>query len=247
MFFYNEVAFASLGVTVPPVPTSIPWPKYRALLENYEYALVDGSFKQSGDTFFSFLIPEPAFETTDLLEQTVRAKFVTPRLVLCLLLVDFPNPVFSPIRNGLLKHVDKLPAEAARSELESLESALVKSILAEAATQGPVTEAQLEGATAEQQFAYYWQIPPAELPMRATTHLHNYLRAAAAVATADAGLDGWVRLSISRRREYEATFPGLNQAEFPLLLPHTNLSLTHFLLMRRDGVIQTGSVAVPPQ
>ncbi len=247
VFFYNEVAFASLGITVPPVPTSIPWPTYQALSVKYEFALAAGEFKQPGDTFFMFLIPEPAFETTDLLEQAVRAKLVTPRLALCLLLVDFPNPVFSPVRNGLLKHVAKLPEEASRSDLASLETALVQSILAEAAAKGPVAEMQLEGATAEQQFAYYWQLPAADLSTRATLHLNDYLRAAAAAATADAGLDGWARLSISRRREYQTTFPGLNQAEFPLLLPRANFPLTRFLRMRRDGTVEIGSVAVPPE
>ena len=239
---------ASLGVTVPPVPISILWPTYRALTDKYEFALEDGNgFRQAGDTFFSLLIPEPAFETTDLLEQAVRAKLVTPRLALCLLLVDFPNPVFSSVRNGLLKHVDKLHTEAAESEVASLEAALVRSILAEAAAQGPVAEAHLEGAAAEQQFAYYWQVPPAQLATLATRHLHEYLNAAAAAAAADAGLDGWVRLSISRRREYQATFPGLNQAEFPLLLPRTNLPLTRFLRMRRDGAVESGSVSVPAE
>ncbi|MCE6977266.1 hypothetical protein EI534_07595 [Pseudomonas frederiksbergensis] len=55
-----------------------------------------------GDTSFAFLVPERAFEDLAVIEALVRREVLSPRLALCLLMVDFTNPVFSPFRAELL-------------------------------------------------------------------------------------------------------------------------------------------------
>jgi hypothetical protein len=58
----------------------------------------------AGDTEFAFAVPERAFEDQAVLSELMRVEALSPRLALCLLMVDFSNPVFSPDRAALLSH-----------------------------------------------------------------------------------------------------------------------------------------------
>lgn len=58
-----------------------------------------------GDTHFAFLVPERAEEDQAVLRELVTTGVLDPLLALCLTLVDFPNPVFSPARAALLSYV----------------------------------------------------------------------------------------------------------------------------------------------
>ena len=58
-----------------------------------------------GDTFFAFLVPEPAKEDLQVVFEMLRVGLLSPRFVICALMVDYPNPVYSPVRLELMKYV----------------------------------------------------------------------------------------------------------------------------------------------
>jgi hypothetical protein len=244
-FFFNNDAFVQLALQITPANTSVSWPDYQKLVVKYGFTLATEGFERAGDTFFSFLIPEPAFENVSLVTWMMSRQIVSSRFAICLHMVDFPNPVYSPIRDGLLKYVAVLPVEVDTAEIATLEQKLVAAILNEASRQGSVSEDRLDGATAEQQFSFWWNSPTDTLNALSAKHISDYLRRVAANIGTPDGRDAIVRLSISRRNQYRDTLPGSNQAEFDLLLPRVTLDVGQPLRMRRDGTVET-SKAPPP-
>ncbi|MGH8659249.1 MAG: hypothetical protein ACREV4_12455 [Gammaproteobacteria bacterium] len=59
----------------------------------------------SGDTHFGWLVPEPGFVDSDLVDQALQLGVVTPHFVAAVLAVDVETPVFSSKRAELLKFV----------------------------------------------------------------------------------------------------------------------------------------------
>ena len=105
-FFVDSEALTEvLGLPAPP-SLSVVAELYAATLRKFEFTLRsrDG-FSQPGDTRFAFVVPERAFEDRVVLERAISGKLLTERLAACLLMVDFPNPVFSARRASLLAHV----------------------------------------------------------------------------------------------------------------------------------------------
>lgn len=89
----------------------LPAVEFVARQEAYRKALAEldvrveaqkGGPAVQGDTDFAFVVPARAFEDTAVLDQLLANEVISPRLALCLLLVDFCNPVFSPDRAALL-------------------------------------------------------------------------------------------------------------------------------------------------
>lgn len=77
--------------------------KKQALALNMHIATDEG-VSLKGDTHFCFLVPERAFEDLEVVRQLVENGFLSARILLCLLMVDFPNPVESEKRASLLKY-----------------------------------------------------------------------------------------------------------------------------------------------
>lgn len=88
-----------------PGEVSVSSPAYRqALADLHVHVEANENGPSSpGDTDFVFVVPERAFEDTVVVEQLIANQVLSPRLALCLLMVDFNNPMFSPDRAGLLK------------------------------------------------------------------------------------------------------------------------------------------------
>jgi hypothetical protein len=107
-FFFDRDALLNRIELDPQIdPISVEGRLYLDSLERYDFALVDdwGTLWQKGDTFFAFLVPEPAFEDLDVLSQLLGRNILTARFAACLLMVDFPNPVFSTRRQHLMRYV----------------------------------------------------------------------------------------------------------------------------------------------
>src|SRR5262249_40694968 len=109
-FFNSDALLNTLGlepdIGVPQVDAAL----YRQCLTKFDVAVTDGNFRFSGDTHFVFVVPEPAFEDLPVLQSLLDAPVISRKLAASLLMVDFPNPVFSPRRAALMKYV---PASAA--------------------------------------------------------------------------------------------------------------------------------------
>jgi len=110
--FFFDVDGLSVAITglsnesdiLPQAEITVPSTSYRqALLDVAMHVEAQAAGPAvPGDTDFAFLVPERAFEDTFVLEHLITSEVLSPKLALCLLMVDFSNPVFSPDRAALL-------------------------------------------------------------------------------------------------------------------------------------------------
>ena len=113
-FFYDFDALAFLGDNIDESQRLLPVGRFEVDAALYENGVAafglavgdDSDAKRSvkGDTHFAFLVPERAFEDLAVLRELVDREAVDARTALCLLFVDFSNPVFSPRRGALLAY-----------------------------------------------------------------------------------------------------------------------------------------------
>lgn len=216
-FFVDVDALTELRLPVPP-PIAVRSELYTSSLETFAFRLTDGGFSQPGDTHFAFVVPERAFEDTELLRQAVARGFITRRLAATLLMVDFCNPVFSAKRAQLLKHVPSAPDGGDLSET------IAQSIIA-------ASEQTAEGSP-ERDFARRWSLGDPGWESAFSDDLNSYYTAIQSRVTAQEGFDEYVRLAECRRN----AFRQLPLFEFSLLFPETNLPPER-LEMTPDGTV----------
>lgn len=208
-FFVDVDALASpqLGLVGPPA-LSVDGQHYLAALEEFEFSLrEDGTgFRHPrdpdkfADTHFAFAVPERAFEDQSTLRAAIAAELLTPRLTAALLMVDFPNPVFSPRRAALLAHAP--------------ETAPVRSEYSEQMANRILDAAEAAGdGSPEREFAERWAlgadfVSPFNAPLQA-----YYDALTERLATREGYFD-IVRLAESRRNRVRALPIG---SEFQLL------------------------------
>ena len=223
-FFINADALFNIlelapNVAVPMVSRAL----YRDSLRRLGFALTSGSFRQEGDTFFAFLVPEPAFEDLDLLQKMVGAGLLARRLVASLLMVDFPNPVFSARRAQLMQHVPETVrlVDGGPDLSEQIARAIVEA--------SDLTTAD----SPEREFADNWRVPEHAWQSAFESRIEAYfVEVTQQLATAD-GFEAYMRLAESRRREIN---PFLKESA--LLVPVTNIPTTAPLLrMTPEGTI----------
>ena len=225
-FFLNfDVLSGVLGLNVPPgFKTVVQRTLYTNTLTKFDFRLEDGAFTRKGDTHFAFFVPEPAQEDVTAIRQLIGQQVITQPFATCVLMVDFPNPIFSAARSRLLQYV---PAtghiHAGQSDLaERTAQAIVQAAMTQ-----PVD-------SPEGQFAALWQLSPTQLQKEAEKRIKQYLNAVQKRLKTQPGLDDYTRLAEARRRQF-ATVSALN--EFPLLLPKTNIS-PRALQMHADGTVR---------
>lgn len=110
-FFLDVDGLAAVAEALGDGTDLLPADEFSVTSAAYRQAMTDlrvrveaaeGGPSIAGDTDFAFVVPERAFEDTVVLEQLIANEVLSPKLALCLLMVDFSNPVFSPDRAGLL-------------------------------------------------------------------------------------------------------------------------------------------------
>lgn len=208
-------------------PIGVEGRLYLESLERYDFTLVDegGTAWQKGDTFFAFLVPEPAFEDLDVLSQLLKRKILTPRFAACLLMVDFPNPVFSTRRQHLMRYVpDQTRLTDGGSDLPLTMVAAIEEAMPDPPPGSP-----------EGEFLANWRLPETEWKAAFERRIERYFEALRARANTEEGFDRWVRLADSRRREFRRR----PLAEFGLTLPTTNIPKdAPFLEMSENGTVR---------
>ncbi|MDQ3729429.1 MAG: hypothetical protein M3355_07540 [Actinomycetota bacterium] len=199
----------------------ISGPTYREILADNEVTLrQDGTalVDPPRDTHFVFLVPEPAFEDTDIVKKVVEAGLLSRQVAACLLMVDFPNPVFSERREALLEHIpDTAPSDA------------LSDTIANAITQAP--QASEEG-TAEREFAELLAVGVAFEAEFSKLLTDYYAAASAGLSQADR-LGEFVRLAESRRERSRSMFI----VEDELVFAKPAVAVPAGLRMVRDGSI----------
>jgi hypothetical protein len=231
-FFVNTAALLdTLGLAPDIAPIRVPGRFYRASLARYDVALSDGVVSVPGDTFFAFLVPEPALEDLDVLAQLLRRRLLSERFAACLLMVDYPNPVCSMRRASLMAHVPSTvraaPAGGAAGLGAELEARFVGSAEAAASAAGL--------GSPEAEFLALWRLPAAGWRPHFEARIAAYFARLGALAGTEEGFDGWVRLAESRRRAFRKR----PIAEFRLTTPTTNIPPdAPSLTMAEDGTVR---------
>ncbi len=217
-FFVDSEALTEVLDLPAPQSVAVDGAIYRETIERFEFALRgSGGFSRPGDTRFAFVVPERAFEDRVAIEEAVRSGLISRRLAACLLMVDFPNPVFSARRASLLAHAADVPDD-------EFSQATADAILAAAATAAD--------GSAEREFAARWDAGEDwEEPFGAL--LTAYYETLRPHATTQAGFDDYTRLAESRRARVRA----MPIFENPLLFATTNIPAQQ-LEMRPDGTIR---------
>ena len=220
-FFVDSAALSEiLGLESPPQPF-VPSSVYAASLRTFEVRLTDdGQFERPGDTHFAFVVPERAFEDTDTLRQAIGRGIVSRRLAACLLVVDFPNPIFSEKRQRLLEHVP----DTAFGETGDFSQDVADAIRSSAAATQP--------GTAEHEFAGLWDAGE-NFKDRFNELLQKYYRAFGERLATQEGFDSYVRLAESRRGRVKA----MPIAESPMLFSRTNIPSREWTMLA-DGTVE---------
>lgn len=221
-FFVDLDALSgALGLPAPPALT-VTGEAYLTGLATFDVALVDGNFRQPGDTHFAFLVPERAFEDLDVVKKCLETKLLSDRFIGCALTVDFANPVFSARRTGLLTHVPAAFDGPAGGLSEAIATAIVGAAGSTAAS------------SAENEFAALWALGDgwkAESEKRLT----DYYGALTKLLGSPGGFDEVFKLAESRRRQVM----GLQLSERrPLLFASTNVPPGPSLRMRPDAGVE---------
>jgi hypothetical protein len=221
-FIDSEALTERLGLPAPPTFT-VSSNLYAQSLRTFGVTLTDGNgFARPGDTHFAFAIPERAFEDQAVLNEAIKRGVLTERFAACLLMTDFPNPVFSTRRAQLLRHV---PASASIvNGASSFSEDMANTIVAAA-----------EGAGAESpegEFAARWGVGDAWKEQFGRL-LNDYYAAVTSHLGSQEGFDAYFRLAESRRERVRQ----MPIFESPLLFAETNIDPA-VRVMRSDGTVQ---------
>ena len=227
-FFLNvDALLDNVGLEPDISPIRVPGKLYLDALRRYDFVLTDGVFRQPGDTFFAFLIPEPAFEDIHVLALLLERKVISARFAACLLMIDFQNPISSQRRRKLMAYVpDKARAVTAANVSDDVAQQFVAAIEA--------IEATLPAESSEREFLANWRLPEDVWQQTFASRIEDYFANLQQLAATDAGFDGWTRLAESRRREFRKR----PLAEFRLTTPTTNIPAdAPTLSMNIDGTV----------
>lgn len=232
-FFLNvEALLDDVGLEPEISTVSVPGRSYLEALRRYDFVLTDGDFRQPGDTFFAFLVPEPAFEDLNVLALLLQQKLIDSHFAACLLMIDFPNPISSARRRKLMQYVP----ESAR--LSPAGGGVRSDIQAQFVAALEAAEHTLPAESHEREFLVNWRIPDGDWKQTFEKRIEDYFSKLSQVSNTEEGVDGWVRLAESRRREFRRR----PLAEFRLTTPTTNIPAdAPTLSMRPDGAVQTAT------
>jgi hypothetical protein len=212
-FWLNQdVLLDDLGLATQSAPPMAPAARYCTSLSRFNFRLEerteDGTvaFSLPGDTFFAFVVPEAAHEDNEVVRQMVRRGLLTAKFAACVLMVDFPNPVYSPDRARLMRY-----APTAAVDASALCDQMTLAVTDAART--------LPADSPEGRFAAHWQVPDDSWQVVFGQRVDAYLRKVSARARTEEGFDDYVRLAESRRRQFRA----MRLNEFELTLPVTDV------------------------
>lgn len=205
-FFVDADMLREVGLPPPP-RFGVDSASYRQALQALGSRLSDGAaFGRTGDTHFAFVVPERATEDVDLVRQALTAGLLSKRLVACLTMVDFPNPVFSPRRGALLSHFSAVSWGG--------DGAAFSEAIASAINSSP--EASKAG-TPESEFAELWTVGE-DFADDFSGRLNAYYAAVTEKLAAPDGFEECLTLAESRR----SVFRDLPIFESQLLFAQTN-------------------------
>lgn len=221
-FVDSEGLMEVIGLTSPP-PFAVAGDLYRSSLQQHGFALRANGFQQPGDTHFAFVVPERAFEDSQVIRKAIDVGLISDRLAAALLMVDFANPVFSERRAALLRHTPPTARVTAGASTFSEEMANTMLAAADGTPEG----------SPEREFAERWNAGEENWRQTFDEILGVYFSAVSSKLSTSEGFDAYVRLAESRRQQV-AEFTPL--VESGLLFPTTSIPAAN-RSMRPDGTV----------
>ncbi len=222
-FFVNDNGLRKVGIVSQHAQLKLKGTIYLKNREDFDFRLVDGGVTwQKGETQFAFLVPTPTAEDIDLLGQLLKTKIIETPFAAALLMVDFPNSIYSLKRKALMHYLPTTMLSAA--DLTNSFVAAVKQS----------DKAEISG-TAENDFLNNWQIvQKANWQALFQTSIERYLTKVQEALNTQKGYDAIVTLAEYRR----FLFRQQPIFEFPLTLPTTKISDTVSPFeMREDATV----------
>lgn len=206
------------GITTLP---AVSGAAYLHCLKKYEMVITDGTFRFPGDTHFAFPVPEASFEDSLVLRSLRDAGILPDKLAASLLMVDFPNPVFSPRRTALIRYV---PESATVGSASDFPARFVDAV--RRAADG------LPPDSGERQFLANWQEPDTAWRAAFERRLADYFAALAPMMDDPQRFEPLFELADSRRREFRRR----PLHEFKLTTPESSIPAdAPFLELTEDG------------
>lgn len=147
------------------------------------------AYEQKGTTFNPFFIPVPSnednFVITNLWNgrfQVIRGNqrqnitFISDKFAAAVLMVDFQNPVFSPVRSSLQTYAEKLDTATIDDRgVSNIPALFVAEIEAVVKNQPPCSVDNLDSCSAEQQFIHTWKLSDATWKSKVNQRIQSYL------------------------------------------------------------------------
>ena len=209
---------------VPDMPVAVRAEDYVAAIEALDIGVrARNGARIAGDTHFCFVVPERAFEDVVAVDHMLREDMLSARLVLCLLMVDFANPVRSPLRESLLSHCPTDPVALGPSALNAPFVAAV--------------EARASAGTAEAEFLDYWH--SSDLVGRVRQEFSSFMEALGAHSADPDGVQNILRLGETRRMMFRTR--KLNEFDATTARAAGDIGIWH---MRKDGSIERSDAFV---
>lgn len=194
--------------------------KNKALEMNMNIESEEGT-KLKGDTHFCFLVPERAFEDLQVARQLVQEGVISARLLLCILMVDFSNPVDSARRNGLLQYC---PSSVSGLPGNSFDDLWVQAIRNAGAAAG----------SGEAEFLSYWD--DTKLLQKVQEELHDFFDTIQQNLSRPGYIEQLIRLAEYRKQVFgRSSFGKLN--EFRSTLSHTDNPPKRWEMDKRGNII----------
>jgi len=184
LWFNNDALLDALQIPADFIRPVAAGQFYVDALSKYQFALKEGAFRQPGDSFFAFVIPEPALEDNNVIAQMVTLGLVNAHFAASVLMVDFTNPVFSAARTQLMAYVPQAV------ELDADRGGMSGAIADAISSAAPATP---EGSP-EREFAANWLMDDSQWPQVFAVRIQDYMSSVNSRISTAAGFDdylGW--------------------------------------------------------
>lgn len=219
-FFLNFDAFEQvISKPLPSIDTRVKRSDYEAALTKYSFRLIG----DIPDTFFAFSIPEPSGEDLEAIRLLLEKKIITTRLAASLLMVDFPNPVYSQKRNQLYESIKTIDTGEFTAERSNVDEQIVTAIRPHSQLPPqPTNLLQVQQLGPADQFLFYYQLSDADRENTMIAHLQEYLTSVRQQLDRPQGVDDYLMLAVSRRGQFATVLPGMFMIhESNILFPST--------------------------
>ena len=226
-FFLNVTGLRSaLSVELPVLDTRVERNHFEEALEKHEFKL----FEDIPDTFFAFSVPEPSHEDNSAIRTMLSKKIVSSKLAASILMVDFPNPIYSAKRKSLFEIVDEVTDGEFGAAGTSDVSKQIETIVADAISTSsptPSTVAEVQKLQPAEQFLFYYRLPNDTWEETVKRHVAEYFASVRARLQLADGVEEYLQLAVARRAQFAAVAPGSHMIlESKILFPSSTITNT---------------------